>query len=59
MSESGWHWDEQRALRELLSEQAEAHAGEIAYWRDRAERAEMRERNALRLLVLALADPNR
>jgi hypothetical protein len=56
-----WHWDEQRALRELLAEQTEAAASELVrlgrqvdHWRERAERAEARERVLCRLLARAL-----
>ena len=61
--EPAWHWDEQRALRELLAEQAEGHADElaraekeIAYWRRRAELAEARGERMLRLLAHALGE---
>lgn len=59
--EPGWHWDEQRALREELADVTLAAVDErarlereLAYWRARAERAEERERRFLRWLAGAL-----
>lgn len=59
----GWHWDEQRALREELADQAAAAADERValererdYWRARAELAEERERRFHRWIAGALLE---